>query len=139
MELILQNFHSFLDMVHPQFKTLAEATAYNAELTAHATECATYAMLILLLEMLKLLPKMSKLLLHNEAYCAQIEEKKKYWVLFAIDGLTNDQAIFMLGVLAKDKDQFKVFWHLQMTKTCYFVYFLQREYHIARLTSKSSW
>ena len=42
----------------------------------------------------------------NEAACAETERKKKLLgeIFSTIDGFTDDEAIFMLQVLAKDED-----------------------------------
>ncbi|KAH7679347.1 hypothetical protein IHE45_06G052300 [Dioscorea alata] len=57
---------------------------------------------------------MSETAARKEAARKEIEEKKKLLnqVIFEIDGLSNDEAIFILQVLVEDEDQLKTFFYV---------------------------
>lgn len=117
MEQIFENLRNFVDTIHPEFKALTEAASRNVESVARTVESNV---------------RNVKIATRNEAPRIQIEEKKKLLgqVLFKIDGIIDDEAIFMLLVLAKDEDQLKVFWDLPNDKKlCFYRVFLTRISH----------
>ena len=89
IETISENFRHFVEMVGPVFKLMAEAVAFK------------------------------------EATRKEIEEKKKEieenkkilcQVIFEIDGLSDNEAMFILQVLVKDEEQLKIFFDLPDNK-----------------------
>ncbi|KAH7690510.1 Pseudouridine synthase protein [Dioscorea alata] len=85
METIYKTFRQFTEMVGPVFKMMSE-TAARKQATAARKEAAR----------------------------KEIEEKKKLLsqVIFEIDGLSNDEAIFILQVLVEDEDQLKTLFYV---------------------------
>ncbi|KAJ0978776.1 hypothetical protein J5N97_014250 [Dioscorea zingiberensis] len=89
MEKISQNFHNFVEMVGPGLKSLAEA-ALRKEARDESREKTI------------------------EAREKAIEEMKNllFQKIFEIDGLSDDEALFILWVLTKDDDDLKIFLKL---------------------------
>ncbi|KAH7657755.1 Mur ligase central domain-containing protein [Dioscorea alata] len=124
MDRISTNFQNFVDLVSPEFRALAEAAARNAESAARTAESAARKAesaarnVEIAARNVEISARNIDITARNDAARAEIEEKKKRLgeVLFAIDGLSEDEAMFMLQVLAKDEDQLKVFWELPVDK-----------------------
>ncbi|XP_039136757.1 uncharacterized protein LOC120274072 [Dioscorea cayenensis subsp. rotundata] len=103
MDQISVNFRSFVEMVGPEFKILADAATRNAESASRHADAAV---------------RNTEIATIREEARLEIEGKKKLLsqVLFNIEGLNDDEALIMLQALAKDEDQLKVFWDLPNDK-----------------------
>lgn len=83
-----------------------ESTTHKAKSTARNVEITT--------RNIKISTRNIEIAACNDTARAKIEGKKRLLneVLFPINGLNEDEALFMLQVLPKDEDQFKVFCEL---------------------------
>ncbi|XP_039114800.1 uncharacterized protein LOC120250068 [Dioscorea cayenensis subsp. rotundata] len=111
-EKIPQNLNHFVEVIGPGFKTLADVAAHKVarDEACEAREKAHYDALAEIVKMKNMLPQ----------------------VLFEIDGLSEDEALFILQVLPKDDDQMKIFFELPDNKKLRFCHIL-----LSRLSFKA--